>query len=53
MFNMPKKQKTGRFFAKKFNENKEFSTPKRREIKSPQYAKFLPAKKNAREFLGR
>ena len=31
---MPKKLKTRRFFAKKFNENKKFSTSKRREIKS-------------------
>ena len=29
---MPKKFKTGRFFAKKFNENKKFSTLKHREI---------------------
>lgn len=30
---MPKKLKTGRFFTKKFNENKKISTPKRRETK--------------------
>ena len=33
---MPKKLKTGRFFTKKFNENKKISTPKRRETKCRQ-----------------
>ena len=33
---MPKKLKIGRFFTKKFNENKKISTPKRREPKCRQ-----------------